>query len=238
LTAAGQSLLPGLATPAGLGADDAELPPAKPWPESVRLAAERELLGFHTGGHPLTRYEWMLPLLGLDAPPPAEGPLRCAGLVTALHPALEQAAFRLETLERTLDVTIRGDVWGACRSWLQEDTAVWIEGRAFAGAAGPQIEAARIGRLDEAPEQLVGRVRLRVPPAQEVAEALDRLRATLAGHAGSIPVEMDLLLPSGERVRLDIAREYRVTLTETFVRSVEEVLGTGALSVEVSPRGR
>ena len=232
---AGQSWLPGLAGAEDRINDDEALPDAESWPESVRLAAERELLGFHTRGHPLTRYEWLIALLRLDGAPPGEGFLRGAGLATALRAGSDHAEFRLEMMDRNLGVTVRGLPWEECRPWLREDAAVWVEGRVCTKADGLRAEVSRIGPLDSAPSHLARRIRLRVPPAQEAPEALERLRAALAAHPGPIPAEMNLLLPSGERVRLDIGREYRVSLTESLVRAVEEVLGRDALSVEINP---
>lgn len=237
LRAAGQTLLPGVAGADAETLDDAALPPAEPWPESVRMAAERELLGFTVADHPLVRHEWLFPLLAMEARPPAAGRARLAGLVAGLRATDDALEFQLETLEHSVRVVARGAAAASCRGWLRDNAAVWVEGEACAVPEGLCVEAGRIGALESAAAELAQRVRVRVAPGQETTERLDRLRRALESHPGSIAVALDLLLPSGERVRLDIGRDYRVTLTEAFVRAVEDVLGRGAVSVELSRAG-
>ncbi len=230
-----QALLPGLdATTAP--DDDRLLPPAAPWPESERMRAERELIGFHLSGHPLTKHEWMFPLLGFDRLPEAAAVgrrVRCAGVAADVG---GPRPFSLQTAEGTIEVQPSESADAGAGGALREGAAIWVEGRVTRTAAGrPALRAEHVGLLEDAPAVLARTIVLRLPAAQEDPEKVHRLRAVLRKHAGPVPVEFLMPLSSGERVKMHAGAAYAVTPSKTFVREVESLLGPQAVGVEVSP---
>ncbi len=232
-----QTLLPGIGD-ATVPDDDRLLPPAAPWPEHERMAAERELIGFHRSGHLLTAHEWMFSLLGFHPAPTAAMAgrcVRCAGVATEVGGG---PAFRLQTAECEIEVFLDDDVHTRTEAVLREGAAIWTEGRVIAQADRVQLLAENLGPLDRAPSTLVRKILLRIPPAREDAEEMNRLRNVLLKHAGATPVELHVRLPSGECIRVHAGAEYSVTISKTFMQDIEAVLGPDSVFAEVSPCAR
>jgi len=108
----------------------------RPWPEKMRLQAEKETLGLYLNGHPFDEYEKELrnmapqPLVNLQA---KKSEQLIAGLVVALRTMKSKrgdtiAFVTLDDRSARIEVAVFADTYEQCRDQLQKDALLVIEG--------------------------------------------------------------------------------------------------------------
>jgi DNA polymerase-3 subunit alpha len=199
--AAGQASLFGLLAEAG-GAP-VELDPPIPAEELSRedyLAGEKEALGLYVSSHPLQDCRRQLRravTCGMgDLGSRGDGEfITVGGIVGAVKQITTRRGepmlfVRLDDLEGSVEVVVVPDVYSEAREMLREDAIVLIGGRVDQKGEGETKLVARTVKAFEfdrdAEEE---RLTLRVP-ADELGDALPRLRQLLADHRGDAPVVM------------------------------------------------
>jgi DNA polymerase-3 subunit alpha len=237
---AGQSNLFGM-----LGAAEdshAELPrvpDAPPWPESERLAFEKESLGFFISGHPLERFradlaQWASATTGTLAQSPG-AEVAVGGIVTALRliktkKGDRMASFFLEDLEGSVETLVFPEAYKKAAGRLADDQVVLVKARAEIQDDGrAKLLASEVLPLDQARLAEARYVTIRVPVAAWDRGKGERLRDILAAHRGDCPVTLELVRPGSWAAALVPGARYRVRPNPAMREEVEALLGPGSL---------
>ncbi|TAN36800.1 MAG: DNA polymerase III subunit alpha [Verrucomicrobia bacterium] len=245
---AGQTSLFGL-----MGGDDGphttndnELPTGEVWTESQLLAGEKELLGFFISGHPLTQFEWILnrySLIGEGAleDVPSGTLVRVGGLVSNFQKRFTKKSqeamgiFRLERLDGAVEAVAFPSTFNAYGVYLKDDAPIMLCGTVGRddrmGQQQLKITAQEIYSLADAPRHFTESVRVHLPEHQATPENLLRLKELIRQHPGQTPLNIVVLLPSGEKVYVNAHATLKVAPNEAFLRAVQQLLGEDSLYI-------
>jgi DNA polymerase-3 subunit alpha len=235
---------------AGSGAD--ALPQVAEWEESVRLANEKEVLGFFVSGHPLDKYADKLRNLtgvistaeALERKPPEKrwgtqtdpaDEILVAGMLVGVTPrkskkdqklyaqgTLEDAAGKIELICFSRD-------YERLSGALKMEAPVLVRGVLMGDEdAAPKIAVSSIVALEEVQVKLPGTVRIRVNLERVTEEMLAGLKS--AADAAPGPGQVMLHLEKkGEYAVLLEPEGMSVAADRDWVERVEELVGKGTV---------
>ncbi len=235
--------------PAQNGDDD--LPAVEPWPDSEMLTAEKELIGFYISGHPLAKHEWTLRTFALqrigelaDVMEAAGGDeqktlIRVGGLVDKYKKVFTKkddprpyARFRLEGLEAAVNAVVWPDDFQRFEKLLEDGTPLMAGGRITRDFRDElEIQISEIFPLQEAPARFAEKVSLHLPEAVLSQEKFQAIKKIAAEHPGPTPLNICVLLDSGEKVFIKADRSSQVTASPELVQKLEHLLGEEAVYV-------
>jgi DNA polymerase-3 subunit alpha len=237
----GQSSLLGM-----LGGEEG-LPPATgaivegpAWAEAIRLAYEKESLGFFITGHPLERFrsellQWATATTATLGERAAGGELAVGGIIGALRPIRTRkgermASFLLEDLEGTVDCLVFPVTYKKTAGRLADDQLVIVKGKAEAPEEGRmRLLVSDVLPLEQAKLVDARYVTIRVPVRGWERSKAERLRDILDAHQGDCPVTLELIRPGAYAVALAPGARYRVRPDAALREEVEALWGPGAL---------
>jgi DNA polymerase-3 subunit alpha len=237
----GQSNLFGM-----LGMDDVpgtpkhveRLPDVPEWPESERLAFEKETLGFFISGHPLERYrhdieQWATTTTAGLADLTETKEVVMVGLITGLRllktkKGDRMASFSLEDMDGSIETLVFPKTYADVAAKLADDVVVLVKGRAEAQEdAKAKLLVSELRTLDEARSVMARDVTVLIPVAWWDRSKAERLREILDAHPGDCAVTLELARP-GFTVTL-AAGAYRVKPDAGLRKDVEALVGPDAL---------
>jgi DNA polymerase-3 subunit alpha len=239
--AAGQASLFGEALPASQPRPRG-LPEIPAWPESERLAKEKEVLGFFISGHPLERYRPEVELFGTRTTATlgewSEHPVAIAAVLTSVKRQIskktgkEYARVVLEDFHGTAEAIVFPEAWARLNQVLAEDAAVLLTGGYSArdrdeDRAPFVVEGARL-LAEMRPAGAVGITFRWQSPAAPDPETIRAAAALCATHPGPAPVYIEWTDGNGECLRAR-ARRLRVAPDEELLRTLRGILGPDAV---------
>jgi DNA polymerase-3 subunit alpha len=221
------------------------------WPERIRLAGEREMLGAFLSGHPMDNYESDLRRLVssrlvdlASEPPPAsgEGPrygggrqVTVAGLIDEQRKRNGRTSFVLDDGTARIEVTLFEEQVNQFRDLLVKDAVILLEGNLrfddFSNAW--RIAGKRITLLDSLREKQARRLVLRWPDAARDASGafLGRLQSVLRA-SGPGPCEV-LVRYHGDQARCTLAlgADWAIRPTPRLIDELESLVGRDGLQL-------
>jgi DNA polymerase-3 subunit alpha len=223
-----------------------ELPPADPWPESVELSAEKELLGFYISGHPLTAHEWTLKKYSLvdfkgllEAEPGTV--TRIGGLVAQFQKRFTKkdqrpmGVFRLEHLDGSIEVVVFPDAFQNYGVYLKDESPVLVCGELRKEEQQVRIVASEVYPLPDAHRFFAEKVSIHMPLAQTDEGRLKDLKQILRRHPGETQVVLCIEYPTGEKIFIDTDRGFKVAASEALAREVDGLIGEGSCYIAANP---
>jgi DNA polymerase-3 subunit alpha len=236
-------------------ASDEELPDAEPWEECEMLAAEKELIGFYISGHPLSEHEWTLKTFALQkiselanvieeaGSDEQKTLIRVGGLVDKYkkvftkpkkpedHPK-PYARFRLEGLEAAVNAVVWPDDFQKFEKLLDDGAPLMAAGRITKDFRDElEIQVSELFPLENAPTLFADKVSLHLTEAALSPEKLQAVKKIAAENSGPTPLNICILLDSGEKVFIKADRHSQVTASPKLVQQLEELLGEEAVYV-------
>ena len=196
-----------------LAAEEADLPVRWPevpeWRESLRLAYEKEALGFYITGHPLARYEMeMANLTNTNAERIKEMPdraqVRLGGVVAGVQLKLTKKGDRmafvtLEDMAGLVEVLVFPDLYQVCQSHLEADAPILVVGEVTVdektGAVTNKIKAKEILPLESALENLAREVVFQLSTTGLARRDLLKIKTIVESYRGSIPCLLKMNVP-------------------------------------------
>ena len=249
----GQSGLFGLFDEAPAPGRDADaLPPAPDWEESVRLANEKEVLGFFVSGHPLDKYaEKLRNLAGvitvaeaLERKPPerrwggqqeAVDELQVAGMIHGLRAQKSRRDQRLYAQATLEDATGKIDLICFARDYerlaqqLKMEVPVLLRGTLMGEEdSAPKISVSGIQALEDVQVKLPAGVRIRINLERATEETLLNLKSAADAAPGPGKVMLQLE-KKGEYAVLLEPENMNVAADRGWVERVEELAGKGSV---------
>lgn len=245
--AVGQFSLFGDAVAAGPGGgvvDD--LPAAEPWPQSVELAAEKELLGFYVSGHPLAAHQWTLDRYALAGTEQLrelteKTRTRIGGLVTQFAKKFTKTkqepmgVFVLEQLDGVVEVVVFPAAFSEFGVYLREEAPVLVCGEAVNEEGGLKMYASEIYPLPEVHRHFCRKFHIHISAARADEQVLREIKGVLRSYPGETPVGLCVEQPGGEKIFIEADHSFKVAAKEQVVRAVERILGENTVFLAINP---
>jgi DNA polymerase-3 subunit alpha len=211
------------------------------WPESERLAHEKDALGFYISSHPLMAVRHQLRrLTTATSQSLAEGssePLvTVGGIITQQRTQLTRngermAFFTLEDLYGSIEVIAFPEIYRRSLPWCESDVPLLVWGKIDGDGSDGRIIAQRILPVHEA-EALGEFHQLTLLVAPELDHAvLRQIRDLLAATPGACQVVLALRFPDGEHVRLRAAGHLNVAPSMALLDTLENLLGAESVQM-------
>jgi len=234
---------------------DDDLPAIEPWPDSEMLSAEKELIGFYISGHPLSEHEWTLRTFALqrigelsDVLEAAGGEeqkafIRVGGLVDKYKKVFTKpkkpedspkpyARFRLEGLEAAVNAVVWPDDFQKFEKLLEDGAPLMASGRITKDFRDElEIQVSELFPLASAHSLFADKVSLHLPETLLSQEKLQAIKKIAVEHPGPTPLNICVLLDSGEKVFIKADRNSQVTASPELVHKFEHLLGEEAVYV-------
>jgi len=218
-----------------------KLPDLEEWDEDERLGYEKESLGFFVTGHPLTRYESLVAKYAntdcLQVRECSDGvTVRVAGLVRELKRYNDKkgdvmAFMTLEDLGGFVEVTLFSSVYAAARDLVQEEAALFVEGRVTKDERSVKILADSVVPIDAVDELWTTSIRLSLDMTRLDKEKLRKLREILREHQGNCGAYLHLTLPEKSETVIELPRDLKLKAGKALSDAVNSFLGYGAVEM-------
>lgn len=219
------------------------------WPESQKLAFEKELLGFYVSGHPLARHEraihWVATVTSRQIQQSADGSLVIMGGMltkikyTTTKKTNEQMAIGLlEDLEGDVEVLIFPKSFAELAPQLKPSSVVFVEGRVAMREDRARLIAQQIVPIEQGAGKLSQAVELVVRQPGMEKEMLEQLKGLLMKFPGSLPIYLNLQLPDQSVQRLKLSEGFRVEPKQELLESLAQLLGEEAIVLKKQTSSR
>ncbi len=216
------------------------------WPESQKLAFEKELLGFYVSGHPLARYEQSIKALGSatslqllhmeeNVMATVGGMLSKIKHTTTKKTNEQMAVCTLEDLEGDVEVLVFPNVFSQLAPQLKPNAVVFVEGRITIREDRPRLVAQQIIPMEQGASKLTQSVELvlRGPGIEKLL--LEQLKDLLAKFPGTIPIYLTLAMPETSSMRLKLAEGFKIDPKQEFLEALHQLLGEDAVILKRQP---
>jgi DNA polymerase III subunit alpha len=212
-----------------------QLPEVPRWPESERLAREKEVLGFFISGHPLDRYRDEVRVFEhvntavLKQYRDQKVELAC--VVTGVSRQIskrngnEWGRIMVEDFHGTATVLAFGEAWEVNRERLAQDAAVLVRGSVSGRDRDeemPPIFLDGVAPLDTVRESGILAVELLLDPSLDAA-LVQQATAVLRAHEGTQPLHVEWR--NGDSLRLR-SRSLRVQAGDAALAELRSILGS------------
>jgi len=206
------------------------------WPESQKLAFEKELLGFYVSGHPLARHEHTIKTLGsatsLQLLQLEENMMATVGGMlskikhTTTKKTNEQMAVCiLEDLEGDVEVLIFPNVFSQLAPQLKPNAVVFVEGRITIREDRPRLVAQQIIPIEQGASKLTQSVDLVLHGPGIEKPLLEQLKELLARFPGTIPIYITLNMAAESPMRLKLAENFKIDPKQELLDALHQLLG-------------
>ena len=241
----GQFNLFGELEPAGEGAGDAlKIDTEDEWPDKVRLAFEKESLGFYVSGHPLDRYQNEVRRMAC-ASVESLGSRRnreevlVACVVSELRERVlksgkgRMAFVAIEDQTARTEVLVFSRVFAEAEEALKSDEPLIVKASVQHEGEGEntsvKLRAQSIVTLASVRAEQTAALRIRIDASVVTQELLDRLEPLLLTNPQALPVEFALQVPGEGQMLLSVDLGYRLSSDDEMVARVERVTGRGSV---------
>ncbi|MGA9472564.1 MAG: DNA polymerase III subunit alpha [Terriglobales bacterium] len=226
-------------------ANDA-LPNTPDWDEQVRLAAEKEVLGFFITGHPLEKYKDKLADLNalsieevgaMKKSTAKDETITTAGLISGVRVAKAKrsgelwAQASLEDMSGKIELLIFPEAYRKLAEKVKLEVPVLVRGGVrIEEGANAKLTANDIIALDDARVPLPKALRIRLLLESASDGTVDALYTLFNEHKGEAKVLFDLERDGDFMVVME-AEGYNVMPDRNFLTRIEELCGRGSVRV-------
>jgi DNA polymerase-3 subunit alpha len=217
--------------------DLSALPVVPPWTETEALTCEKEALGLYMSGHPLQRYAEALTVVGarrLQDMTQSESDCAIAGVVTGLRPLKTKrgdrmAVFSLEDEVAKVEAIVFPEAFAKYGSLVVDDAMLLVRGKYERDEESSRLVVSELTPLDVIRERAVQNVEITLGGQGLARGAMRELADVLERHPGDRRVSLVVEVNGGVGLRVRAATARRIRPSETFVREVEAVCGSGSV---------
>jgi DNA polymerase-3 subunit alpha len=225
-------------------ADD-KLPNVPDWDEHVRLANEKEILGFFISGHPLEKYQDKLQSLKalttrdlgeMKSSTGKDETIMTAGILTNIKVQKSKkgdmyARGMLEDMEGSVDMFVFPDAYRKLSEKVKWEIPILIKaGVRIEEGSNPTLAVSEIYSLEDYKVPLPRSLRIRIPVQTAQDTTVDALHTLFTERKGEAKVLFDVEREGDFMVVME-AEGYNVLPDRSFIARVEELCGRGAVRV-------
>jgi DNA polymerase-3 subunit alpha len=221
-------------------------PDVPEWRESVRLAYEKEALGFYITGHPLAKYEKELEALTntnsdkiKDMPDKTQ--VRVGGVIIGVQLKMTKKGDRMafvtiEDLAGAVEMLVFPDLYKTAEALLEPDTPVLVSGETTvderAGSVSVKIKAQELVALEGAIEKMAKAVVFNVSTDGLDRQGLFRLKTIVESHRGLTPAVIKFRVPGRGTAVMKLTGGVRPS--RGLIQETRDALGDGSVMLRYS----
>ena len=215
-----------------------ELQDIIPWSEKERLGKEREAVGFYISGHPLHKYDMEYNSftnfhIGKDKNINEEEVVKVCGVITGVRKKIDKsgndmAFFTIDDFSGSCECIMFSKIFANDGEYVEEEESVLIVGKLESSGDAVKIHVNKLLPLDRAREELSKSINININKDVVSADKISLLKPILENNKGNTPVFLSLG-KNGSRGSLYSLKEYRVKVSENFIKEVTTLLGDGSL---------
>ncbi len=220
------------------------VPDVPEWPDNVRLAYEKEMLGFYVTGHPLDRYKKELKSYStvntVSIAKRRDGEdVVIGGLVNKLKFTQtkknneKMAIVTLEDLEGSIETLVFPRTFKEHGQHLQKDAIVFFKGNVDKKEQTPKLLVNEITPLADAHKKFTRSIHVRLVTSSSEEDKMKNLQQILSQHPGSTPVYLEFFDKNNIRSQMLVDRSLFVQANETLVACLQQALGEEAVSLRM-----
>jgi DNA polymerase-3 subunit alpha len=214
-------------------------PEMEQWNDNQMLHYEKETLGFFVTGHPLAKHEPVIQkfantdTMGLRDQP--DGSIvRIGGLVRDIKHYHDRkgelmAFVTLEDLHGFVEVTLFSSVYSTVSDVVQNDAAVFVEGRVTKDEQSAKILADIVVPVERVEETWTTSVRLNLDVTTMDKEKLQQLYHILQRYKGTSGAFLHLRIPERTETVIALPEKIRLRAGRPLADAVNKFLGYGAV---------
>jgi DNA polymerase-3 subunit alpha len=221
------------------------LPNIAPWSESVRLAREKEALGFYTSGHPREPFTTETELFAThkvaDLGKWIPDSMALCIVVTAIkrqtskRTGAEFARLTIEDFSGSAEVLVFPEKWGALAEHVKTDIPVLMKGgyaRRDQDADNPSFVVESVTKLSDmrANGQVMISLELKKDPVRVPAMMME-VRSIVEAYPGAVPLEVQYSDGNGLRATLR-SRSLTLAVNPTALGELRSLLGDDAVRLQ------
>src|SRR5256884_155374 len=224
---------------------DDKLPDTPDWDEHVRLANEKEILGFFITGHPLEKYCDKLDDLralstedisAMKSSTGQDETIATAGILTNLRVLKSKkgdfyAQANLEDMAGSVEMLVFPDAFRRLQDKVKLEVPVLVRGGVrIEEGANPKLTVSDIMALEDAKVPLPRSLRIRIPLENASEHTVDELHLLFSQCKGDAKGLFDVEREGDFMVVME-AEGYNVQPDRNFIARVEELCGRGAVRI-------
>src|SRR5437867_2537801 len=224
---------------------DDKLPDTPDWDEHVRLANEKEILGFFITGHPLEKYRDKLDDLralstedisAMKSSTGKDETIETAGIITNLRDLKSKkgdfyAQANLEDMAGSVEMLVFPDAFRRLQDKVKLEVPVLVRGGVrIEEGANTKLTVSDFMALEDAKVLLPRSLRIRIPVENASELTVDALHTLCAQRKGEAKVLFDVERQGDFMVVME-AEGYNVQPDRNFIARVEELCGRGAVRI-------
>lgn len=212
------------------------------WPESQRLAFEKETLGFYLTGHPLAPFAETLQRLASTSIQsireiPDGQEVVIGGIVNSLKEINtkkgERMAFvSVEDLSGLIEVIVFADLYKNSALLLKSDEPIFVRGRVDAGEENVKVIATEILPFEKAAGRLTRTIHLRLRAEGLRREDFIAMKEIFQDCKGNCPAYLHLLLSAEQEAVIALGEEWKLNSSEQLVQRLRDLLGYEAVTFQ------
>ncbi len=221
--------------------EEAAVPEIPEWPESQKLAYERELIGFYVSSHPLSRYTKVLKTYASASTENLsefshQAEVTIGGIIDTMKEILtkkgdKMAFLTLQDLGGSCETVVFPSVYKTAGTLIQKDALIFVRGKVDARDDIPKILADEIVPLDEVPKRFTRLIAINLKTAGLGPEVLKEVRRILTNHKGTTPVYLTLQDPKGHMTVIDSGENLKVAISDGLFEELEHLLGENVVKI-------
>jgi len=222
-----------------------QLPDVPDWDEHMRLANEKEILGFFITGHPLEKYQGKLiefnakttaDVAAMRSSTPQQGDILVGGVLANIRVAKSKkgdlyAQGVLEDMLGTVELIVFPEAFKRLQEKVKLEVPVLLKtGVRAEEGSNPKLTVSDITPLEDAQPPMPRSLRIRVPLETATEGTVDALQALFAEKKGPAKVLFDVERQGDFMVVME-AEGYNVLPDRYFMTRVEELCGRGSVRI-------
>jgi len=218
-------------------------PDIKEWPESQLLSFEKQMLGFYVTGHPLAKHEKILnTFTSMNTAKLKDGTenqnVTIGGIIMRLKNTVtkksneKMAIVMLEDLEGAVEVLVFPSAYQNYGKYVHKDAIVFVRGRLSLREERPKIIADEVIPLEQAQQKYATGIIIKLFTTGLEEEQLNSLKDILSKHPGETPVYLDLNLPHGQHVLMELGRDFCAQPKEELIGQIQEMFGSDVVRLK------
>ncbi len=218
-----------------------KLPSIEPWKPEIRLAKEREVIGFYVTGHPLTKFEFDYKLFATihlgetEELEETTDTVKACGVITSLKTKIDKAGgnmafLTVDDFSGSCEALMFSKVYDRCGSYLQEENCIFIIGRTESNGDAIKLHIDDAFPLESLRERFVQGVKIVIDKRKNDFEKIYSLKKIIERNKGTIPIYIHLA-SNGSKPHIYFLNDYRIKLSNEFITSVNELLGEDSIII-------
>ena len=218
------------------------LPDIPEWPESQRLTAEKEVLGFYLTGHPLTRFSKQIRkytntssqnILNVrDGDKVTLGGILNISKEITTKKSERMAFANLEDLYGIVEVVLFPELYKVSLPLIEDEVPVIVQGTVDVKDDVAKVTATEVIALSDAERHFANNIHIRMFIPDLTEECLKKLHHLCYQHRGNCHLYLHLASERGDEVILKPESKIRVQPEEPFFEGVEKLLGKDTFYLE------